>query len=321
MRVRPLAVSVFSLLIGALLSQAEAAPSAPDVLSSPGVKSLRRVGVLVVGAEAGPAAAARARVGAALQAAGRAVVPLPLSPGPASRLMLLRYSAKHELDAVAIVRISTASSGWTVSADILDPVGAPVIAWVRRRAAGDVSGAGGAGIELIAARFSFPLAEGEVAAAQPAEDDPPETSDAGTAARPRLLVTDGAVLYGGALIDGASFYNLVGRPYLEAQYKHNAAAIATTRTIGYISLGIGVTALALVAFAAGFTQGACLGPNAVSSVSDRPASCGSDSSSLLLVPVALGVAGGALLATSAAMPRDPLSLEERRELARGYNAR
>ena len=118
--------------------------------------------------------------------------------------MLLRYSAAHELDAVAIVRISTASSGWTISVDILDSIGAPVIAWARRREADDVSGAGGAGIEFVAARFSFPLAEEEAAAAQPADNDSPEVSDMGAAARPRLWVTDSSILYGGARIDGAN---------------------------------------------------------------------------------------------------------------------
>jgi hypothetical protein len=323
MSVGRFALAVVSLLVGVVcgpVPEARAAPSAAQVLSSPGVKPLRRIGVLVVGGEGRLEAAARDRAGASLEAAGHEAIPLLLSRAAVSRATLLHHSATYQLDAVAVVRISTASSGWTVSVDIRDAVGEPIIAWARRQQADGSFGGDDGHVELVAARYVLPLSEAEVAAAQPEGDDSPAASDAAPAARPRLWVSDSAILYGEARIDGASFYHLVGRPDLEAQYKHNGTVIGATRAVGYVSLGIGVTALALAAFAEGFTQGACVVPNAANSLSDRPSSCGSDSSGLLLVPLALGVAGGLLLATAAAMPRDPLSLEEKRDLARAYNA-
>jgi hypothetical protein len=326
MRGRRFAVATGAALLAtvvALSSEARADVSRDEVLASEKVKYLARIGVMVVGAGASQreASAARELARKTFEAAGHQVVALRGSPSDPPRQSLLAHCVARGLDAVALVRISPASRGWTVEVDVREPEGATVVLRGERSESDALLG-GGVGGVAVYAKFSLQMADTDVASlAQQDAAAAQANVDGGADAPPRLWVSERMTMFGAARIDGAEFYRVVGRSDLESRYKRTTVLVTTTRVLGYASLGLGTTTLFLAAMAAGFAEGACSGPNFWDDVTGQQQSCDSNVSSLWLVPVAFTAGGLTLLLAASAVDRNPISLDERRALARDYNTR
>jgi hypothetical protein len=184
-------------VIAGALAWSSAALAAPGIsrqaLDVQAINQLQRVGVAVLGTENRESIAARDFAAKSWVKAGHPVVGLATFVTDPSPDWLVGICAKHDLDAVALVRISTDAQGWRVNVDIRD------------------------------ATFSFVMSAEDVAAQQLARDQelppqPPATAAADAhAGRPHLLVTDKLVMYGPAQLQGAEFYRVVGRPDLAAR--------------------------------------------------------------------------------------------------------
>jgi hypothetical protein len=316
-RISPPRVTGAAVIVAALACSS-AALAAPGIswqaLDVQALNRLQRVGVAILGTENRESIAARDFAAKSLVKAGHPVVGLPTFATDPSPDSLVGSCEKHDLDAVALVRISTDAQGWRVNVDIRDADGRSIAVTLGDRAP-------------TFATFSFAMSADDVAAQQRARDqelrpEPPATADADArTGRPHLFVKEKVVMYGPAQLQGAEFYRLVGRPDLAATYEHNRSSIKTVRGFGYTALGIGGTTLVLALAAAAVTPAACALPNTVDALNGQQASCGDDVGALFMVPLAFGATGAVLLATASTMTADPLSLSERRVLAREYNAR
>ena len=112
------------------------------------------------------------------------------------------------------------------------------------------------------------------------------------------------------------FYLIVGRPDLAASYRHNSTLIDVTRALGYAALGLGTITLAYVMTAADYPEGLCFLPRRIDSLS----SCDGPGIPVGL-PLLLTGTGAALLIAASGMSQEPIPLQEKRALAREYNAR
>jgi hypothetical protein len=328
-RISPPRVTGAAVIVAALACSS-AALAAPGIswqaLDVQALNRLQRVGVAILGTENRESIAARDFAAKSLVKAGHPVVGLPTFATDPSPDSLVGSCEKHDLDAVALVRISTDAQGWRVNVDIRDADGRSIAVTLGDRAPHDMFTGSGEGAPTFAT-FSFAMSADDVAAQQRARDqelrpEPPATADADArTGRPHLFVKEKVVMYGPAQLQGAEFYRLVGRPDLAATYEHNRSSIKTVRGFGYTALGIGGTTLVLALAAAAVTPAACALPNTVDALNGQQASCGDDVGALFMVPLAFGATGAVLLATASTMTADPLSLSERRVLAREYNAR
>jgi hypothetical protein len=317
-------------VIAAALAWSSAALAAPGIsrqaLDVQALNRLQRVGVAILGTENRDSIAARDFAAKSLVKAGHPVVGLATFATDPSPDSLVGACAKQDLDAVALVRISTDEQGWRVNVDIRDDDGRPIAVALGDRVPHDMFTGSGEGAPTFAT-FSFAMSAEDVAAQQLARDQelpprPPATAAADAqAGRPHLFVTEKAVMYGPAHLEGAEFYRLVGRPDLAATYAHKRSSIKTVRGFGYTALGIGGTTLVLALAAAAVTPAACALPDTVDALNGQKSSCGDGVGALFLVPLAFGATGAALLGSASTMTADPLSLSERRLLARAYNAR
>jgi hypothetical protein len=290
-----------------------AAPS----LNQPALAGLTRVGTIVVGDDTYEARAGRDYTAASLVAAGHQAVALPTYPVPPPNRWLLEQCAAHDLDAVALVRISTDGPASRVNVDIRDPEGREISIGSQKEPSDTFTHE--SRLVPVFASFSFAMTDADVDRAIDAHpnEDTAVPVDPRTA-QPRLWVSRNVVMLGPARIRDAEFYQLVGRPDL---YKRSSAGVVTARVIGYTSLGIGVTGFVVGVAASAFESGYCTWPNAIDSASGRPQSCGGGSSSFIAWSLAFSGLGGALVLASYAMASDPVSLETRKALARDYNAR
>jgi hypothetical protein len=110
------------------------------------------------------------------------------------------------------------------------------------------------------------------------------------------------------LVEGASFYEVVGRPDLAAEYRSRHAWAVGLRTVGGLSLGLGVLAwVAIQAATAAFTVPFC-------AVGEKSA-CDADTGTLW-VPDLMMAGGLALLIAPAFWSNDPVGPSERDALAR-----
>jgi hypothetical protein len=107
-------------------------------------------------------------------------------------------------------------------------------------------------------------------------------------------------------IDGAAFYDAVGRPDLASRYGTRHALQITGRVVGGLSLGLGVLSwVAVKALLAGFKLPYC-------AINDPDPACHRDET--LWVPD-LMMAGGAALIVATLGRTDPVSDDEKAELA------
>jgi len=313
---RKLAVIFATMLavVGASAARAQAAGISRKSLDHPALTALPRIGAIIVGYDAPEARAGYYYTAASLVAAGHRVVALPGSPvAPRSRALLEQCSAR-DLDAVALVRISTDGDAWRVNVDIRDGEGKPIAIGSEpgSQSSSETFAAHGSGsLVPVFATYWFTMTAADVQAAATAEPPVEVISDTHTD-QPRLWVSSNVAMLGNVRIRDAEFYKLVGRPELD---KRNSGAVIATRALGYTSLGVGVTALVLAAVVAGaFEEGSCF--------SGQEQTCGKeDHSGWVVAPLALMGMGGTLVAASYAMAADPVSLETRKSLAREYNAR
>jgi hypothetical protein len=313
--------------LGTVATQAQAAPGiARDALDVGPLKRLSRVGLIIVGTEDRESVAARTFVATSLGAAGHPVVVLATSTSTPPRPWLLQQCAARDVDAVALVRISTEAPGWRVNVDIRDPEGRQLVLHSQQGESTDPYGGSGSLVPVYAT-FSFAMRPDDAAAQEPPrattipqtpETDADEDDDDAAAGRARLWVSENVTMFGPVRINDAEFYRLVGHPELG---KRNSAGIAITRTLGFTALGAGLTGLVIGAFAAGFESGACEGPNIYDMFTARPATCGTSTGGLIVLPLAVAGIGAGLLIASAALRSDRPSLETRKALAHEYNAR
>ncbi|HXU03848.1 MAG TPA: hypothetical protein VN903_22955 [Polyangia bacterium] len=317
--------------MAAVAAPAARVQAAPGIdagsLDHPALKELRRIGALIVGNDNPEARAARAYATASLVAAGHEVVALRTSLLAPPRPWLLNECAWRDLDAVALVRISTDGDLWRVNVDIQDPEGRAIaIGSKTPTSAGGFTSSESTSPIPVYASYWFAMT-GDEAAAGRAASTSTEEPDAGPGpgpgddthvGRPRLWVSKKVAMLGGVRLRDAEFYDLVGRPDLN---RRNSAGVVTARVLGYTSLGLGTTALVLGVVASSFEAGYCFWPNTVDSIRDQPRSCDSGNGSWLGGSLALTGVGGALLIVSYAMAADPVPLETRKTLARAYNAR
>jgi len=324
-----------SVIIGCAAAVAVVTASAPAALAAPGVDpqalnvpaitQLRRVGVAIVGAQVSEAVAARDLAAKSLIKAGHAVAALPTLADAPSPAWMVAVCSDRDLDAVALVRISTDPTGFRVNVDIRDPDGEPIVVRsVTSRAHDPFTGQGAP--EPVHAAFSFEMSAADVAAQQQMReaeglDGAVAAPAAAAPAAPHLFVSEKVVMYGPAELKGAEFYRVVGRPELAAMYERKSSSIRAVRGVGYTALGIGGTTLVLALVAAAAAPAACALPNTIDTLDGKQPTCGQGVGALFLIPLAFGATGGVLLATAATMTRDPLTLSERRALAREYNAR
>ena len=308
-------------LIGAWAARAQAAPGiGREALDRTALNRLPRIGVMIVGGEVRETLAARAIAARSLVVAGHQVVPLPTAVTMPARRALLAPCATHELDAVALVRISTDPRGWRVNVDIRDPEGEPISIGATSGSTGDPYG--GSSLVPVFASYAFTLTTAEIDAEAEAQQRVDQTkADAAAQPRddqPRLWVSERYAMFGPVRIKDEEFYRLVGRPDL---YRRNHAGVVTLRALGYTSLGVGLTTLVLSAIARGIENEGCSISNGLSDIAGQPESCHPSTTDLYAVPLALSALGGALLVGSYALTADRPSLETRKELARAYNAR
>ena len=319
----PIAFAAALIVVATSAARAHAAPGiARAALDVAALRDLRGVGLLVVGDDDRISGPALGLARASIAAAGHRVVPLPTWPEEPARRWLVESCAAHDLDAVALVRISPDPGAWRVNVDIRDPEGRQLLTGSRRGPEQDhLLGEGNSTVPMFAV-FSFKIAPDDVVAyeRQLATARPPQAARAETEEDrlPRLWVSEHVTMLGPARLADAEFYRLVGRSDL---YKPHHGAIAVTRTIGYTALGAGVTTLVLAAAGAGLVKGACAGPNFVDMASGQPASCDDDVSAVFVIPLGLAALGGGFLIASHMIGADQPSLETRRTLARDYNAR
>jgi hypothetical protein len=305
-------------------ASAHAAPGvAPAALDHPPLNHLPRVGLIIVGARDRDTLAARALAGASLLAAGHEVVFLPASTSPPARPWVLALCAANDLDAVGLVRISTATPDWRVNVDIRDPEGRSMA--ISGAHDGDLMAGGGGGLVAVDEGFSFTMRAADVAAHEQARAgtagddlDAGEVADEPPPGRPRLWVSDRVTMFGPVRISDGEFLRLVGRPDLGNQH---SVAIGFTRTLGFTALGMGLTGVLFATLASGWVQGDCADVNAIFILAGRPASCGATGAGLFVVPLALAGIGSGLVIVSFALAGDRPSLETRKALAREYNAR
>jgi len=308
-------------VVAASTARAEAAGIARKSLDHPALKALPRIGTMIVGSDGPETWAGFYYTAASLVAAGHRVVALPGSPVAPRTPWLLEQSSAHDLDAVALVRISTDGDAWQVNVDIRDAEGKSIAIGSEKSSESSTetfTAHGGSNRVPVFATYWFAMSAADVQAAATAEP-PVEVTDDARADRPRLWVSKNVTMLGPVRIRDAEFYKLVGHPELN---KRNSASVVATRVIGYTSLGVGVTAAALGVLVGAFEAGFCVGPNTYDSLSGQQQTCGKeDHSSWVVAPLALIGLGGALVAGSYAMAADPVSLETRKALAREYNAR
>jgi hypothetical protein len=237
-----------ALLLGAAVlatvgaaARAQAAPGiSREALDKTALNRLPRIGVMIVGAEGREPVAARAIAARSLVVAGHQVVPLPTAVETPPRKALLAPCAAHELDAVALVRVSTDPTGWRVNVDIRDPEGEPIAIGTT---AGSADPYGGTSQVPAFASYAFTLTAGEIAEAEAqwtASQMNPDASAQPHDDSPRLWVSENYAMFGPARIKDDEFFRLVGRPDLDRPHR---AGVVTLRVLGYTSLGIGLTAL------------------------------------------------------------------------------
>jgi len=309
-------------LIGAWAARAEAAPGiAREALDKAALNKRPRIGVMIVGAEGRDGLAARAIAARALVVAGHQVVPLATAVTTPARRSLLAPCAAHELDAVALVRISTDPRGWRVNVDIRDPEGEPISIGNTSGSTGDPYG--GSSLVPVFASYAFTLTAAEIDAETEAQRATDQPNPDAVAAQPRddqarLWVTEKFAMFGPVRIKDEEFFRLVGRPDL---YRRNRAGVVTLRVLGYTSLGIGFTALLIAIPARAIANGACDASNGLDQLTGRPEGCQHSTTDVFALPLGLAALGGALLVGAAALGADRPSLETRKELARAYNAR
>jgi hypothetical protein len=284
------------------------------------------VGIIIVGTEDRESVAARTFVAKSLGAAEHPVVALATSTSTPPRPWLLQQCAAHDVDAVALVRISTEAPGWRVNVDIRDPEGRPI---TLRSQPGESTNPWGGDSSLVPvyATFSFAMSADDEAAQEPPrtttrtqtpETDTDEDTDDAAAGRTRLWVSENVTMFGPVRINDTEFYRLVGRPELGTRH---SVGIGITRTLGFTALGAGLTGAMLGALAGAFENGACEGANALEVLAGRPVTCGTSTGTLIALPLVVAGLGAGLLVVSAALRSDRPSLETRKALAQEYNAR
>jgi hypothetical protein len=296
---------------------------APAALDHAPLNHLTRVGLIIVGGRDRETLAARALAGASLTAAGHQVVFLPASTTPPARPWLLSLCAANDLDAVGLVRISTATPDWRVNVDIRDPEGRSLT--VGSASGGDLISGGSGSLVAIDVGFLFTMRAADVAANEQARADAGqddldagEVADEQPAGRPRLWVSERVAMLGPARISDGELLRLVGRSDLGNRH---SVGIAITRSLGFTAMGMGLTGLIVAAFASGWERGDCAETNTIFVLAGRPANCTASGAGLYAIPLALAGVGGGFLIASFALAGDRPSLETRKALAREYNAR
>src|SRR5215831_16196898 len=141
------------LTIGCAAAIAVVTASAPAALAAPGIDpqglnvaaiaQLRRVGVAIVGAQTPESIAARDLTAKSLVKAGHTVAGLPTFAEPPSPAWLVAVCSDQDLDAVALVRISTDPTGFRVNVDIRDPDGERIVVRSVSHASHDTFTGGG----------------------------------------------------------------------------------------------------------------------------------------------------------------------------------
>jgi len=298
-------------VVGASAARAQAAGIAAKSLDHPALKALPRIGTMIVGSDGPETWAGFYYTAASLVAAGHRVVALPGSPVAPRNRWLLEQCSAHDLDAVALVRISTDGDAWRVNVDIRDAEGKPIAIGSQKSSESSTetfAAHGGSSLVPVFATYWFAMSAADLQAAATAEP-PVEVMDDARADEPRLWVSRNVTMLGPVRIRDAEFYKLVGHPELN---KRNSAPVVATRVIGYTSLGVGVTLGTLAMLAGAFEEGSCVQEETCSK---------EDHSGRVVVPLALIGLGGTLVAASYAMAAEPVSLETRKALAREYNAR
>jgi len=306
-------------IVAASTARAEAAGISRKSLDHAALNALPRVGTMIVGSDGPETWAGFYYTAASLAAAGHSVVALPGSPVPPRSRWLLEQCSAHDIDAVALVRISTDGDVWRVNVDIRDGEGKEISIGSEKSGESSLETYPAHGsLVPVFATYWFTMSTADVQAAATAKP-PVEVIDDTHTEQPRLWVSKNVAMLGGVRIRDDQFYNLVCHPELN---KRNSGGVIAVRALGFASLGVGVTAGALAVLAGAFESGFCVGPNTYDSLSGQEQSCGKeDHSGWIVAPLAFIGLGGALVAGSYAMAADPVSLETRKALAREYNGR
>jgi hypothetical protein len=114
------------------------------------------------------------------------------------------------------------------------------------------------------------------------------------------------------MVKGASFYDVVGRPDLAAQYRTRHGFAVGSRVVGGITLGLGVTAWVAVELVDAFSKSFCIFDRTASGCSQSPPT---------LIPDIMMATGAVLLLAPAFWSNDPVSEREKKRLARDAESR
>jgi hypothetical protein len=137
-------------------------------------------------------------------------------------------------------------------------------------------------------------------------------SGAPTSAAPRLLVDP-------LTIDGAAFYEAVGRPDLASSYRMRHGLSVASWIVGGVSLGVGAFAWVLIRTVEAAGTGIFCTVGIVTETGN-PSACQKPDETLW-VPDLMMAGGLALIVAPAFWSNDPVSPEEKEELARDIVAR
>jgi hypothetical protein len=296
----------------------------PRILAIPTVQGLHRMGLIVVGEQDAPRArAAAALVRASLEGAGHKVIALAGAPTVPTPALVVNYCATSDLDAVALVKVSTAVDGWKADVELRNTRGRLVSLGGTRWVPNDHPTMGGARpwemvpetSTTISGRDPTPDEDAELRRAQEESLDQQPRA-------PRLRVdSDKLTLLGVAPVGHDEFYEIVGRPDLASSYRSRSELIKAGKAVGWVTIGAAIASAAVLLVADVFVAGVCAVPNEVQKDNGQPQTCQSGGGELFLIPAAIGVGGTAMLIGMARVPRDPLTFEQRQALAHQYNAR
>jgi hypothetical protein len=183
----------------------------------------------------------------------------------------------------------------------------------------------GAFVAMLPARWAAaeePVAPVPPAAAQATDDETPARTprrqrrssvdpEARPGTPPRLVVDP-------LTLEGASFYEAIGRPDLASEYRTRHALRIGSRVVGGLSLGLGALAwVAMRALEAGATAPIC----GIQIVAGGDGAACSPPDDTLWVPDLMMAGGLALLIAPVFWSNDPVSDAEKEELARDVSAR
>jgi hypothetical protein len=246
--------------------------------SSPIVGNFNRIAVLLAGDRTQAGLTARSGVAAALRAAGHEVdVDEELIPDPPDRGRVSKIAAVHEASAVATVRISTDGGPERLTVLLYNLGGYPVFEFAGRLA---------------------------LTAIPPTQPSPLPA--------PRPIVP---LPVNPLVIEGAGFYDAVGRPDLAARYRHADALKTTSRVVGggAILLGVvwGILDLIFTAVENAGADLSCAGSSNPSSSNPCP------QKSVSVIPWTVAALGLGALVIPSFISSDPLTDAQKRSLVYG----